>query len=109
MTSAEKPTAAELLAERFGPAGVDGDGPRVRFIATLHALIAFFTEHPEIPAPWAIAFHVRVPHRTALAELVDAGGWSEPYGNHPQIARDICRDPVWAHVIAAVEREDRPL
>lgn len=109
------PNVRELLAERFGeelvplePAPAD-DARRVRFISALHALIAFFTEHPEIPAPWAIVFHVKVPDVAALEQLAAHAGWSSVYGRQPQAAIDIFREPLWANVIAAVQTEDRPL
>jgi hypothetical protein len=43
------PTVASVVAERYGLPTVDG--PRARLIATLHALIAWITEHPDVPVP----------------------------------------------------------
>jgi hypothetical protein len=81
MTSA-KHDLREVLAERFGEElvpleeaqPVNGQATsRARFIATLHALIAYLQAHPAIPVPWACAINVHadsVEHLAAIgAEL----------------------------------------
>lgn len=62
-------TPPELLAERFGTA--PGVGKRAQFIATMHALITWFAEHPEMPTPDSIGFGADV-HGDDLAALSEA-------------------------------------
>jgi hypothetical protein len=85
MTSA-KNDLREVLAERFGEElvpleeaqPVDGQATsRARFIATLHAIIAFLQAHPMIPTPWSASIGVNVPDvdqlEAIVAQLRDAG------------------------------------
>jgi hypothetical protein len=73
------PTGRTALARRFGdeiePLDLTeqddpGDGGRrARFIATLHALIAWLVAHPEVPCPWTVGMNIRVPDVAALEQL----------------------------------------
>jgi hypothetical protein len=76
MTSA-KNDARSLLAERFGEDVVPLDlesaptdvGARARFVATMHALITWVMEHPNVPVPWSTGLNIHVPDVAALDRL----------------------------------------
>lgn len=114
--------ARALLKERFGDdiepltltegAPLDG-GRRARFVATLHALIAFFLEH-DVPVPHSISFSADVPTLAELEALALAFGTTTyPHGEPAQISLY----PIGSHGDAelyvpfhiAIERPDRPL
>lgn len=87
MTSAtETPDVRELLAERFGEdldplfseATTGEAGRRARFIATMHALIAWLLAHPEVPCPWSIGISVEVGDVDALMLIATQLG-IDPY------------------------------
>lgn len=68
------------MAERFGEDLVpleevqpdNGQATsRARFIATLHAIIAFLQSHPMIPTPWSASIGVHVPDVAQLEQIVE--------------------------------------
>lgn len=69
-----------VIRERFGTPLPQRDpvagAARARFIATLHALIAYVLEHPELGTPWScsLSFHVEDADQlaAAVAALEDA-------------------------------------
>jgi hypothetical protein len=68
----ESASVEALLTERFGPLPRREPGTagrRMRFIATMHALIGWLVEHPEVPVPWAVSLNIHVPDVAALVEL----------------------------------------
>jgi hypothetical protein len=118
MTSAKHNDARALLAERFGEdlvplegeaTGVDA-GARARFVAMLHAVIAWFIDHPEIPVPRTVQLHARVADMGELERLADMHGVAL-YGQQPQF--DITLSPhdtgTLTSLIVAPRLEDRPL
>lgn len=90
--------ARALLAERFGedlvpleePAPTS-DGARARFVATMHALIAWVLAHPELPVPWTCSINMNTPN---VADLVQA---YESLGTEASVA--LTEDGVPYHLV----------
>jgi hypothetical protein len=64
----------------------DDDGSRrTRFIATMHALIAWLVAHPDVPCPWSVGLSIDVPDVETLQRLaaqLDTPAW--PHTGTPQ-------------------------
>ena len=114
-------TARSLLAERFGEdivpleledQGAEESGRRARFLAALHALITWFTDHPDAPVPSFVRFHAYVP--AAEVERVAAAFGVKAYGTErPQTDIELLpfgQDPTADFLLAAkVPGDRRPL
>lgn len=109
----------EVTEERFGPRpqrrpGVDGN--RERFIATLHALIAWFVEHPDVPTPWSCSIGIHVTDAaelTRVAQLLELEPWpsvGSPESLHvfDPIGRD-SSGGFYTPIAISVQHPDRPL
>lgn len=122
MTSATKtPHVRELLAERFGEdldplfseATTGEAGRRARFIATMHALIAWVVAHPDLPAPWSCSLAVNVADMDALAAAADVLGVQVfPKGDSATMACNF--DPLgqqefYTPIAVHLRTSDRPL
>jgi hypothetical protein len=111
-------TPRALLAERFGEDIVPFDltdtastegGRRARFIAVLHALIAWFGEHPDAPVPTFVRFHAYVPAEQ-IEQLAAAFGVKAYGTERPQIDLELLpfnQDPSADFLIAATSSADR--
>jgi hypothetical protein len=99
--------AAEVAAERFGSAAPEA-GHRLRVIAALHAIAAFFTDHPHVPVPVTVQLHAPVPDHAALEALANAFG-TTIYGDRPQVSIGIDPPDLYATVLAYVPGAERPL
>ncbi len=65
---------AELTEERFGALPrrkAHHEGQRMRFIATMHALIAFVVDNPDLPAPWCAALNITVKEPADVQAFLD--------------------------------------
>lgn len=119
MTFAMKPTDVQaLIAERFGeeiepfgvePAAADQTGPRARFIATMHALIAWLLAHPEVPAPWVCSIGVVVRDPATLVQLSESFGvqpWSEEgVANHATLFHPLDDGEFYTPISISVDAE----
>lgn len=109
--------AAELTKERFGPLPKrepGHEGARVRFIATMHAIIAWFVAHPDVPAPWAVSIGIKVPSAEDIARLAVLLETMP----HPQVGRpdtlhlfDEIDSPIYTPIAISVADafDERPL
>jgi hypothetical protein len=114
--------ARELLAERFGEdldpllaeGTTDHAGRRARFIATMHALIAFVLAHPDLPAPWSFGLSIHVAGldemraaATALGVKVTGEDRDEPIVYLPEPLGDASEfyTPIGVHL----RPQNRPL
>lgn len=120
MTSA-KQDLRQVMAERFGDDLVPLDEEvqpdagqatsRARFVAMLHAVIAWFLEHPEIPVPRTVQLHARVDDVLVLEQLAQQHG-AETYGRQvPQFDVELSGldTGTLTSIIVAVRGPDVPL
>jgi hypothetical protein len=71
------------------PASADSSA-RERFIRDMYATIAFYSAHPELPAPWSIRLYVAAPTAQAVTNLaehfdVPEYGSKDPKDGRPQM------------------------
>lgn len=90
----------------------DGAARRARFIATMHALIAWLSAHPNVPAPWSCSIGIKVPDQATLDRLVaeldgfDLCPSGDQITNFEPVQPREFYTPISIHV---EEKEDRPL
>jgi hypothetical protein len=115
---------ATALAQRFGEDIVplelndtqttDG-GRRARFIATMHALIAWLIAHPDVPVPWSCSIGIHTPDAATLEQLQEALGIRAYPPNAPleqrqiNVTTPIASGEFYTPITISVEHGDEPL
>jgi|SRR5215207_4872594 len=99
--------AAAVAAERFGDVSPEA-GHRLRVIAALHAIAAFFVANPHVPVPTFVQLHAEVADYAALEQLANACG-TTIYGDRPQVSVGIDPPDLYATLMASVPGAERPL
>jgi len=114
--------AGVALAQRFGadivPLELQGPAElgaaHVRFIATMHALIAWVQAHPYLPAPWSIAISIDVDNVASLEQVAAQLG-VDAYRRDGVPQQVTVFDPLgpdgefYTPIAIAVRTPDRPL
>lgn len=101
--------AREVTAERFGTTPPSEEATRrIHIVAALHAVAAFFAEHPEVPLPRTVQLHCPVETLPELEAVANAFN-TTIYGDRPQVSIGIDPPGVYATAIAFVRGADRPL
>lgn len=107
-TTRNEELAAAVTAERFGSTPTEEASRRVHIVAALHAVAAFFAEHPEVPVPATVQLHCPVESLAELEVVANAFD-STIYGDRPQVSVGIDPPGVYASAIVFVRGVDRPL
>lgn len=68
------------------PAAADRTA-RETFIRDMYATIAFYSAHPELPAPWSIRLYVAAPTAQSVTDLAAGFGVREYGSADPQDGR----------------------
>jgi hypothetical protein len=96
--------AAAVASERYGI-----DSPRALFFATLSAMLGFFLDHPDVPAPVMISAHCAAPSMLVLEQLAEHLG-ATIYGPAERPQFNVPTERLNMQIIVSFDaRPERPL
>lgn len=116
MTSADN-TSRALLAERFGedlePLNlaedeVPQDARRLAFVATLHLMIQWVMDHPNLPVPYSSGLSISVPDLAALQRAAQELGVAPYPDDQPRqitIFRPFDGDEFYTPITVSIDSE----